>query len=346
MEAHFKRMEKIVGVFVLSIAMLLLAVIISIGRGKDWFQSYVTYYTIFDESYNIEKNTPVKLFKANIGKVEKISLTGNKVQIKLAILEEYASRIRSDSFAIVESPTFIGSEYVSIRPGNPELPQISEGGIIPGKAKRSISDLLTDFQVEKTAKMLIQAIQDLSDLVQALRQPSGPLFGTLDNVQKTTANLQAVTFDIQHGKGTVGNLLKSTELIESVHDKLDKVENILADIRLASGKAPQTMDLVQENLSSIKKAVGGLDTGVGRLNQILVELDKNLDSVRTILKNLEKGSQNIPAIIQSTEEGIGETRKAVENVDRVFQSLQRNFLIRPNLPPVPEGEAVDAGLRR
>ena len=70
MEIIYNRKEKIVGVFVISIALLLLSAIIFIGRGKNWFESYKTYYTTFNESYNLKVGADVKLFKTNIGKVK------------------------------------------------------------------------------------------------------------------------------------------------------------------------------------------------------------------------------------------------------------------------------------
>jgi hypothetical protein len=47
----------------------------------------------------------------------------------------------------------------------------------------------------------------------------------------------------------------------------------------------------------------------------------------------------------SVKNGVNEIRAAVENIDSVVQSLQKNVLIRSNLPPAPKGEGVDTGLR-
>ena len=58
------------------------------------------------------------------------------------------------------------------------------------------------------------------------------------------------------------------------------------------------------------------------------------------------GSEDIPQITQSAKGGIQEIRAEVDNIDKVVQSLQQNFLIRPNLPPEPEGKNIDAGLRQ
>ncbi len=109
-----------------------------LGRGKDWFADEVTFYTSFKESYNLQVNAAVKLFKADIGKVKRISLGEDNVNVQLAILAKYASRIRQDAVAVVDSPTLIGSEYISIVPGAPNAPKIPVGGMIPSIEKKSI----------------------------------------------------------------------------------------------------------------------------------------------------------------------------------------------------------------
>ncbi|MCP3954339.1 MAG: hypothetical protein GY697_19300, partial [Desulfobacterales bacterium] len=57
------------------------------------------------------------------------------------------------------------------------------------------------------------------------------------------------------------------------------------------------------------------------------------------------GSHDIPAIIQSARQGIDEIRNSVDDADRIIQSIQKNPLIRGNLPPEPEVRPTDSGLR-
>ena len=123
METRYTSAEKSVGLFVIGITLLLLTTVVILGRGKDWFADEVTFYTSFKESYNLQVNAAVKLFKADIGKVKRISLGEDNVNVQLAILAKYASRIRQDSVAVVDSPTLIGSEYISIVPGAPNSPE-------------------------------------------------------------------------------------------------------------------------------------------------------------------------------------------------------------------------------
>ncbi len=318
MQPNYEKMEKIVGMFIIGITILLLTTVIFIGRGQNWFRKYVAYYTTFNESYNLQINAAVKLFKTDIGNVQEIILVENRVMVKLAILENYANRIRTDTVASVESPTLIGDEYVSIKPGDPNSDPLLPGGEISSVEKKSLTEILEEFEIEKTAKMMIQALQDLSEIVRVLREPDGPLFTALDNTNMLLK-------DVQAGKGTAGSILKSRELVDNVIQRLDQAADILDNIRTASTKAPETVNHVE---------------------RILKDVEKNLGKLNIIMSNLEKGSRDVPEITRNTKTGIGEIRDGVERIDRVFKALQQNVLIRSNIPSRPDEQNLDAGLRQ
>ncbi len=346
MELEFTNKEKIVGIFIIGVVFLLVTSLVVIGRGKDWFEKYVVYYTTFNESYNLRENAAVKLYKADIGKVRKITLVDNEVKVKLSILEQYASRIRTDSQATVESPTFIGSEYISIRPGSPNAPLIPHGGNIPSIAPRTLTDVLDEFQVEKTAKMVVKAIQDLSDIAHMMRDPQGPFFIALENTNKTMAHFEKIVGDIQAGKGTVGGILKSRMLLDAITDDLARIKEILENVAEASAKTPETMNQVQANLLFMQDIESETLDCIVHLKNVLKEMEGGVGKLKVILENMQKGSHDIPEITQSTKDGITEIRDGVEDAHGVFKSMRKNFLIRSNLPPPPEGKNIDADLRR
>ena len=345
MELNYSKKEKIVGIFVVFICLLLLSTIVILGRGKNWFQDFNTYYTTFDESYNLKVGADVKLFKTNIGKVKSISVE-NKVRIKLAILAKYESRIRTNTVTIVESPTFVGSEYISIIPSSEDAPLLPQESEIPSKAKKSITDLLAEFEVEKTAKKFIIAIQNLADFTQTLKEYKHPLMSALESIRKTTQHIETITKGVEAGGGTLGNLLMSTELLDAVLIRLDNVDKILAHLSEASSKTPGTVDQLQNSLAGIPEITAGVAESAALLKNILSEIEKNLPNIQAILENAEMGSRDIPEITTSVTRVIQEARDEIENVDKVIQSLQNNFLIKPNLPLEPVEKNTDAGLRR
>jgi phospholipid/cholesterol/gamma-HCH transport system substrate-binding protein len=346
MELEFSNKEKMVGLFIIGVIFLLVTSLVVIGRGKDWFEKYVVYYTTFNESYNLQENAAVKLYRTDIGKVRKITLVGNEVKVKLAISEKYASRIRTDSQATVESPTFIGSEYISIKPGSPNAPLIHQHGNIPSMAPRTLSDVLDEFQVEKTAKMVVKAIQDLSEVAHIMRDPQGPFFTALENTSKLMVHFEKIIGDIQAGKGTVGGLLKSSVLLDAVTDDLARIREILGNVDEASAKTPGMMDQMQDNLSAMHDIEGEVLEGIAVFKKVLKDMEDGAGNLKIIIENMKKGSQDIPEIIQSTREGIVEIREGVKDAHGVFKSLRKNLLIRSNLPPEPDVKNIDAGLRQ
>jgi len=338
-------MEKVVGIFMLSILILLLSTVILLGRGKNWFQKYNMYYTSFNESYNLQPGAAVKYLETDIGKVKDVRLVENRVEIRLAILEEYASRIRADVVAKVESPTFIGSEYIAVIPGSIDARLIPPGGELTSAARKNIFDYLDEFEVEKTARALAIAVQTFSSLVEDFKDPEGPFLSALDNFNRTSIHVENIVRRIEMGEGTVGRLLKSTELLDSALDRLNKVDAILDPLAEASAKTPETMDMLQESLAQIDGLRAGLAHNMALIQDLLEVMQANMPRLESILKNVEQGSRNIPELSSSAVQGIKEARAELEKVDDIIQALQKNFLIRSNLPPEPVGRNTDANLR-
>lgn len=333
MDTNFNRKEKAVGTFLILIAIILLTILLIIGRGKDWFKTYVNYYTIFDESYNLKKDAAVKLYNTEIGSVKNITLFKDKVKVELTVLEDYAYRIKTDSIAVVQSPAFFyGTEYVSIRPGSSEGFPIAKGGEIPSEPRKSIEDLLNEYGVEDTAKKLIESINSIVEIVKQLKDEEGPLFTTLNNIHKATYHLEGITRDIQAGRGTMGQLFKSSELIEKIFLELDRVDGILQNVQAVSINAPEAMDQLQASLEKIKL--------------ILDEAFESVSSIKVVLQEVEKGSHDIPELTQSAKRGLRELRETLDNADKILQSLQKNIFIRYNLPPETKGKRTDASLRQ
>ena len=105
------------------------------------------------------------------------------------------------------------------------------------------------------------------------------------------------------------------------------------------------LDQVSDNLSTIQMAGAGVVENVQTLKGILEEARGSLETTQVILENLKRGSQDIPRVTVTAREGIREIREGVENIDRVVQSLQRNIIIRSNLPDEPLSMDTDAGIR-
>ncbi|MBW1617013.1 MAG: MCE family protein [Deltaproteobacteria bacterium] len=304
MKLEYSKKEKLAGIFVIGVIVILIAIVVIIGKGRSWFKSHITYYAMFNESYNLKVNGDVKLYKANIGKIKNITPAENRVKVELLILEEFSSRIRAGTIVTVESPTFIGSEYISVYPGNTEQVLVAENGVIPSREKKSISDIMEEFQIEKTAKMLIKTVQDFSNVAQTLQAPSGPLFSAIEEFKNTFANLQEITGSVNNGKGTIGDLINSKETINSVNDITASIKDITVSIDEAVGFLKKASVNIEKGSEDVPKITDTTVKGIEEIRESVDNMDRLLKSLEQnflIRQNLPKESkgENIDAGLRS-----------------------------------------------
>ncbi|MEW5724905.1 MAG: MlaD family protein [Thermodesulfobacteriota bacterium] len=328
MTTRFTIMERSVGLFILLAFLSFLTTVIMVGRGQNWFRKHNVYWAVYNEGYNIQPGVKVKLLRADIGQVTKVELTeDNKVRVNMRILADYASRIRTDSKAAVESPTLIGSEYINIIPGaDPQAGLIPPGGQIPAREQKKIADYLEEFDFEHKLLLAEETLEYLSDLTEALSNPRGPLLGTLENLRRLTAQ-------IQEGRGTLGRVVREDEIYDKIVKDLDTLDSILANIDEAAKS-------VKTGAKSVERGAASVEKGARSTKEVTAELEERIPAILTkvqaVLDDLETAMGEAPEISQDARQGM-------RDVNQILESIKKNFLIRSHLPrqPVPETHGVE-----
>ena len=293
--------EKMVGLFIIITMGLALGLFVFIGRGQHWFKEKVTYYIYFKQGYNLKAGSLVKLFNTWIGSVDSVELTkDNRVKITIKVFKDNAGKIRENSVATVDSPTIIGSEFISITPGSPELPAIPKNGEIPSKPKKNIGEYLKEFEVQKKIEDFGQLISDLKSILERLKNPNGPLFSILDNIEKVTNKLKK-------GEGNLGRLVMQEDLYKQVMIAIKQVREISTGIKALSGRMTEGVQSLPDTMKTINEAV------------------HKLDHVMSLLKT---AVERAPAMQRQLEDALTETND-------ILESVKKNFFIRHNLPPEP-----------
>jgi phospholipid/cholesterol/gamma-HCH transport system substrate-binding protein len=325
MRLQYSTAEKMVGAFILLTLLTLLLTVAIVGRGKNWFRKHVSYSTTFKEGYNLSAGSRVKLFGTDVGQVTDVALTeDNRVRVEVRILANYASRIRTDSLAIVESPTFIGSEYIAITPGSKSSSAVAPGGQIPSREKKSLGEYLEEYELEKMVKRVSEILEDLSRITAQLKDRDGPLMGTLQNVQRLTGT-------VAQGQGSLGRVLRDDELYRKLMEELDAVSRILASVQ-------ETATHGQAIGENVKELSGRLAAASEHVPGMALQVQEIVSRMVRVTLILEKTMKEAPEISQQAREGMRE-------VNRILDSIQKNFLIRPNLPAQPKPAAHGLELR-
>jgi phospholipid/cholesterol/gamma-HCH transport system substrate-binding protein len=311
-------MERMTGAFILLTLIVFLFTVAVVGRGKNWFRKHVVYYTTFEEGYNLVSGSRVKLLGTDIGSVTEVLLTtSNKVKVKVKVLAEYASRIRANSVATVESPTVIGSEYINIRPGTSKAAVIPPEGQIPTKEKKKFTEYLEQYEIGAKLEHIGKILEDLAQITDQLKDPKGPFFGTFGNLKRITGTVEA-------GEGSLGRLINSDELYEHM------------DTFVAT---------LQETADHLVRAGASIEEGSAHLEKAAREGPEMVDKTQELLDRLLKVQVILEKVMTEVPEISAQAREGMQEVNRILDSVKENFLIRPNLPPPPESETHGLEIR-
>jgi phospholipid/cholesterol/gamma-HCH transport system substrate-binding protein len=323
MRLQYSSMEKLTGAFILLTLLILLFTVAVVGRGKNWFRKHVTYYTTFKEGYNLVTGSRVKLFGTDIGSVTDVELTENNlVRMRIRVLAAYASRIRIDSIASVESPTFIGSEYIALTPGSTDAPVIPPGGNIISKEKKKFTEYLEEYEFERTLKLVRDILENLVTITTQLQESTGPLFGTLENIRQLSTT-------VNEGEGTLGLIIKSDELYQNIMSELDSIGKLVASLR-------KTVDHFSQAGADFEKTAKNVEEFTHGASEMTDKIQELLERLLRVSVLLERAMTDVPEISRQAREGMRE-------VNRILDSVKENFLIRPNLPPAaaPESHGLE-----
>ncbi|MEJ2234267.1 MAG: MlaD family protein [Syntrophobacterales bacterium] len=318
MRLQYSTMERMTGAFILLTLIVFLFTVAVVGRGKNWFRKQIFYYTTFEEGYNLVSGSRVKLLGTDIGSVTDVMLTtGNKVKVKVKVLAEYASRIRANSVATVESPTVIGSEYINIRPGTSKAAVIPPEGQIPTKEKKKFTEYLEQYEIGAKLEHIGKILEDLAQITDQLKDPKGPFFGTFGNLKRITGTVEA-------GEGSLGRLINSDELYEHM------------DTFVAT---------LQETADHLVRAGASIEEGSAHLEKAAREGPEMVDKTQELLDRLLKVQVILEKVMTEVPEISVQAREGMQEVNRILDSVKENFLIRPNLPPPPESETHGLEIR-
>ena len=325
MRLQYSTMERMTGAFILLTLLIFLFTVAVVGRGKNWFRKHVVFYTTFDEGYNLVSGSRVKLLGTDIGSVVEVGLSeSNQARVKIRVLADYAPRIRANSVATVESPTVIGSEYININPGTSNAPPIPPEGEIPTKEKKKLTEYLEEYEVGAKLENIGKILEDLAQITGELKDPKGPLLGTLGSLNHISKTVDA-------GEGSLGRLVKSDELHRQIQDELNAISRLVATLQETADHLAQAGSNIEEGSKNMEKTTRETPEMVDKVQDLL-------DRLLRVSAIMEKAMVEVPEISTQAREGMRE-------VNLILQSVKENFLIRPNLPPTPESESHGLEIR-
>ena len=294
------------GGFVISGILLLMSALYFIGKKQNSWTSSIEVHVRFSDLNGLMEGDNVLYAGMPAGNVGKIHiLNDTTIEASLLINRKTSPFIRQNATVSIGSDGLMGDKLINIRPVRGDAPLISDGDVLQGKEPLRFDKMLPQMAkigdnvavVSEVLKKIVVQL-DSSEVLAMLKdkRTSELLRRSLVNLEKTTGNaatasneVRQITTDIKNGKGSLGRLLRDTQI----------VHNLVA----LSGEAKTAIDTIKQISSNLNYQI---IKGKGPISMLLTDTAA-ANNIRAALLN---------------------TRLGTDNFNQNMEALKHNFLLR------------------
>jgi phospholipid/cholesterol/gamma-HCH transport system substrate-binding protein len=283
-------LETRLGIFVALIVIAALLIIETVG-GNDIFKRGYRLNALFSTVQELKVGDRVKMAGVEIGRVEQISLTDNKVKVTMKLHEDTV--VKTDSIATIKFAGLMGQNFVSLDFGSPGAPRAMDGTLLATAEQPDLNTIMQKLDnvatgVENLTKSFTgDKIENLlGPLTDFMKQNSAPLTATI-------ANMRTMSTQIAEGKGTIGKLIFDDTLYNNA---LTTVSNLQS-----------TSDEIKLTIVDARKIVDSVNAGHGTLGLLLKddklynETTDSMTNLKEILQKINQGQGTVGKLVNDQE---------------------------------------------
>ena len=279
MSFKFKHLEKIVGVFLTLVILIIVTVIIFIGREQRWFEKHFEYSAKFLRGEGISTGMQVAVKGIQIGEVKSVYLNeDNWIEISFSVYEEYYERIRKDSVVKLRAP-LIGSKVLELIPGEKDMPVLASGSYIWSMDTEEGARIMKEKEKIEKPDEITRILNNVELLTYNLSATEGSLNQTLHKIQEffdlftseegnlnqTLASLKEITRSIEEKEGSIGKFMGDNyELYNNVISLTEKLNTIMDDFQILSktisDTSPEIKAAIERSNRAMDEAIGLMKT--------------------------------------------------------------------------------------
>jgi phospholipid/cholesterol/gamma-HCH transport system substrate-binding protein len=296
-------LETRLGIFVILVAVAALVIIETLG-GMESLRGGYRLNALFDTVQDLKAGNSVKMAGVEVGRVEKIALTGDKAKVTMKLHSGVV--VKTDSKAAIKFTGLMGQNFISIEFGSPDAPALQDNQMVATEEQPDLNAIMVkldkaatgieNFGKSFTGDKIDNLIGPLTDFI---KQNSGHLGGAISNMEN-------ISGQIASGQGTVGKLIYTDSLYNSALD---------------------TMTNLQDAVTQVRQVVDGVSNGRGTIGKLVTDetlynaTTSSMTNLNQILQKVNQGQGTIGKLVND-QEFYKNAKLAMQKLDKAADSLE------------------------
>jgi phospholipid/cholesterol/gamma-HCH transport system substrate-binding protein len=283
-------LETKLGIFVVLVVMASWAIIETLG-GADFFSHGYHVTAQFETVQELKVGDHVKMAGVDIGKVDDIELSSNKVSVIMKLRE--GAVVKTDSKATVKFTGLMGQNFVAIDFGSEGAPQAADGTILESVEQPDLSVIMAKLDsaaggIQNITKTFSGDKLDniLGPLTDFMKQNSAPITATIANVKNISSQIAA-------GQGTVGKVIYDDSLYTSALSTVSNLQDTASSAKGTLAIARSVMNNVSAGQGTIGKLLtddrlyNSTEASMTNLNQVLLKVNQGNGTLGKLVNDQE-----------------------------------------------------------
>ena len=296
-------LETNLGIFVVITIFAAVLIIENFG-GPEIFKHGTHVSAQFDSAQDLKVGDRVKMAGVEIGRVETIELTTNKVSVGMRLTPKAV--VKTDSKATIKFTGLMGQNYVALDFGSPDAARAEDGTILAANEQPDLSAIMAKLDsaasgIQNLTKSFTpDTINNLmGPLVDFVKQNSAPLTATIANIKNVSSQVAA-------GQGTIGKLIYDDALYSS---------------------AILTVSNLQDTAASAKNMINQVNSGQGTLGKLLTdetlyhETTASMTNLNQILFKINSGNGTLGKLVND-QEFYKNAKLSLQKLDKAADGLE------------------------
>jgi phospholipid/cholesterol/gamma-HCH transport system substrate-binding protein len=276
-------LETKLGIFVV-LAIFAAVLIIETLGGAEFLHPGYHVSALFNTAQDLKVGNSVKMAGVEIGRVEKISLSDQKVKVAMKLNSNAA--VKTDSKATIKFTGLMGQNFVAIDFGSADAPRAVDGTVLATEEQPDLNAIMA--KLDNAASGIQNLTKSFTgDKIDNLLGPLTDLIKqNSEHISVTFSNIQNISSQIASGQGTVGKLIYDQSLYNSAMTTVTGLQDTVTSAR-------QIMNDVTNGQGTLGKLVtdetlyNATTASMTNLNQILLKINQGQGTVGKLVNDQE-----------------------------------------------------------